>query len=862
MAVTTSFFWNQNDGVHLMNNVFTANNQFLPEVAANAARTEFFGAWSDGSNGIQAEGRVIASDGRPVSDEFTINVANNTGIQFDADVAGLSDGSFVAVYQDLNSDLGGDIRATFFTSAGSATFINMSVDTSAADDSQPRVAALANDAFVVTWTRGIGDSDIRAAIFKPDPNPDAGPRATPLLVDGSAGTQTAPDVAALASGNFVEVWEDDSNHTVYFRRFDSNGIALDPSRVAIDGIGTVNKDIHVVGLSDGGFAVAYTDNGWGISGTEITFQIFNGDGTARTGFIRANDAALGGLEGGDQDRPTITTLGDGLIVVGWQDEITKTTYAQVFDPAGNAMGTNQALNVSAIEADFAGLSGADLAIVLQSTVEESPGNGNSIRAGVIEFTRSFNGDNADNIIVGLNDGLRQIFSGQGGDDTFIAGNGPNMFIGSEDLIDTDVDTVSYVNSIAGVTANLADSTQNRGPAAHDTYFFVENLTGSNFNDTLVGDKGANALHGGAGNDKLTGGAGNDVIDGGDGGDIAFFSGLRSAYKVFLESDGAHVVGPDGSDLLHNVESFVFDDTAIAAPQPTHWSNSVAVGAHPAGWVPSAGVSDFSGDGTADIGWFNPTTGDIDLWTIQNGQFAGSIDVGTHPAGWSPAVAGNFDASGGSDIAWYNPSSHDIDIWKLAGGHWAGSVDLGSHPAGWNPSGAGDFNHDGTQDILWYNPISGDAEIWLLSNAHWAGSVDIGTHPAGWRPAGAGDFDGDGTSDVAWYNPTTNDVEIWKIANGHWAGSFDVGSHPAGWTLAGVGDFNGDGISDILWHNPASGDVDVWRIVGNHWDGSMDIGAHPTGSNIVGLNDLNHDGRADVVWQDTATGAIENWILGN
>jgi len=683
-------------------------------------------------------------------------------------------------------------------------------------------------------------------------------------VDASPGAQTKSDVAGLAFGVFVEVWEDDSNHTVYFRRFAPDNIPLDPDRVPIDGIGTVNTDIHVVGLNDGGFAVSYTDNGWGISGTEVTFQIFNGNGTARTGFIRANNALLGGIEAGDQDRSTITTLGNGMIVVGWQDENSGVTYSQVFDAAGNAIGTNQAINIHAIESGFAGLSGAEMAVVLQSTNQDGAGNGNSIREGVDEFTRTFFSDNAGDTIVGLNDGLRQIFDGHGGNDTFIAGNGPNLFIGSEDSIDTDIDTVSYANSTAGLTANLADPTQNKGAAAHDIYVLVENLTGSNFNDTLVGDNGANTLNGGAGNDHLTGGRGNDIIDGGDGGDFASFAGPRSAYNVFLRSDGVHVTGPDGSDLLHNVETFVFDDMAIAAPLPTHWSNSVALGAHAAGWAPTAGVGDFSGDGTADIGWFNPTTGDIDLWTIQNGKFAGSIDVGSHPLGWTPAAAGDFDASGSSDIAWYNPSNHDVDIWKLAGGHWAGSVDVGTHPAGWSPSGSGDFNRDGTQDILWYNPTSGDAEIWLLNNAHWAGSVDIGTHPAGWRPAGVGDFDGDGTSDVLWYNLTTNDAEIWKIVNGHWAGSFDLGSHPAGSAIEGIGDFNGDGTSDILWHNPTSGDVDIWRIVGDHWDGSTDVGPHPPGSNIVGVDDLNHDGRADIVWQDTATatGAIDNWMLGN
>ena len=83
-----------------------------------------------------------------------------------------------------------------------------------------------------------------------------------------------------------------ATNEVYFRRFRSDGIALDADRVLIDSAGAINEDIHVVALADGGFAVAYTDNGWGIDGTEITFRIFNADGTTRTDYIRANDVGL------------------------------------------------------------------------------------------------------------------------------------------------------------------------------------------------------------------------------------------------------------------------------------------------------------------------------------------------------------------------------------------------------------------------------------------------------------------------------------------------------------------------------------------------------------------------------------------
>ncbi|MGF1464203.1 MAG: hypothetical protein ACFB2Z_13785 [Maricaulaceae bacterium] len=71
------------------------------------------------------------------------------------------------------------------------------------------------------------------------------------------------------------------------------------------------------------------------------------------------------------------------------------------------------------------------------------------------------------------------------------------------------------------------------PAATGTFTGIENLSGSAFDDTLIGDEGDNVLDGGAGADTLTGAGGDDTfvsdgldtIDGGEGFDTVDFSGL-------------------------------------------------------------------------------------------------------------------------------------------------------------------------------------------------------------------------------------------------------------------------------------------------------------------------------------------------
>ena len=106
--------------------------------------------------------------------------------------------------------------------------------------------------------------------------------------------------------------------------------------------------------------------------------------------------------------------------------------------------------------------------------------------------------------------------GMGGDDTLIGGGGNDMLEGGtgDDRITggDGIDTASYNGATPAVTVNLSlTAAQNTIGAGTDTLSTFENLRGSAYNDTLVGDGHANSFDGGAGNDILTGGAGNDTF---------------------------------------------------------------------------------------------------------------------------------------------------------------------------------------------------------------------------------------------------------------------------------------------------------------------------------------------------------------
>ncbi|WP_340588073.1 calcium-binding protein [Erythrobacter alti] len=86
----------------------------------------------------------------------------------------------------------------------------------------------------------------------------------------------------------------------------------------------------------------------------------------------------------------------------------------------------------------------------------------------------------------------------------------------------------------------------------------------------TGNEIANTIIGNAGNNVLKGAEGDDTLDGGDGEDIAAFSGLRSEYTITLLVGGnVEVSGPDGTDLLINIERLKFSDMTIDAPVGFH-----------------------------------------------------------------------------------------------------------------------------------------------------------------------------------------------------------------------------------------------------------------------------------------------------
>jgi len=181
----------------------------------------------------------------------------------------------------------------------------------------------------------------------------------------------------------------------------------------------------------------------------------------------------------------------------------------------------------------------NVAIAYGATIERAVGGGGNDRLV---------GNAADNLLIG-NDGSDRLEGGGGndilqggvgadllyggaGNDTLTGGDGADILFGGAGADHLDgglgADWVRFIEAASGVTMSLLTGTGTIGDAAGDVYIEIENvsgsewgdsLTGSNFDNQILGEGGDDMILGRSGHDFLLGGAGDDIIDGGFGNDI-------------------------------------------------------------------------------------------------------------------------------------------------------------------------------------------------------------------------------------------------------------------------------------------------------------------------------------------------------
>ncbi len=210
------------------------------------------------------------------------------------------------------------------------------------------------------------------------------------------------------------------------------------------------------------------------------------------------------IYGGAGDDILIAGKGDDFLYGGTGNDLLVAAAGQDYFDGGTGIDT--------VDFTYAS-SGADIDLTLNQ-IDFGSSVESIISIENVIGTRGSNiitGDDGDNIL----DGFK-------GDDTLYGGLGNDTLLGgdNDDVIDGGggIDTVSYENASFSVVIDLqAGTTANDGYNDTDTLISIENVKGSDNDDTIIGSSGDNVLEGWLNDDDLQGGAGNDgyIFNAGD-----------------------------------------------------------------------------------------------------------------------------------------------------------------------------------------------------------------------------------------------------------------------------------------------------------------------------------------------------------
>jgi len=603
-------------GGEIFVNTTTVGQQFYPTIAALTDGGFAVAWWHDNQTTWPWEDKIFVqifnADGTTRGDEFVVHTTDMRG--HTPAMTALPNGQFVVVWAGGTPEgvgTGSDIWAQVFNADGSKAGDQLLVNTTVTGmQGGPTVAALGDGRFVVSWDDTSPSSDdpseyaVRAQIVDP--------RSSAVSFEGTAagdqygGTvfgdtlngHAGADVLFGADGNdALDGGEDDdmldggggADVLLGGAGLDTVSYARAVSGVTVSlatGVGargdaegdTLTGVENLIGSAfddsltgDAGANVLTGKSGndvlTGLDGDDILAgeagadQLDGGAGTDVASYASSAAAVIANLStatGSNGDAAGDTFAGiEGLAGSAFADTLIGDGNANLLaGGAGNDLldgsagsdtlegGEGDDLLVGSSEADrLRGGAGSDTAVYSAAaaavvvSLAAGTGSGSDAQGDTLVEVENIVGSAFADVLTG--DANANTLTGGGGGDRLEGGAGS--------------DTASYVTAGSAVTVSLATGGGAGSDAQGDVLISIENLTGSAFNDTLVGDNNANVLAGGDGADQLNAGGGVDT---------ASYSDSTAAVTVSLMSGTGSGGAAEGDVLvqIENITGSAFNDT--------------------------------------------------------------------------------------------------------------------------------------------------------------------------------------------------------------------------------------------------------------------------------------------------------------
>ena len=298
--------------------ISTIEDYYGPDIATRA-EGDFVVAWTasvSAQNAYDIRARRLDSSGAALGSEIAVNVAT-AGEQIEADVAMNASGGFVVVWEDRNT---GYLGSRMFDGDGLPLADSLNVGGSISGSELPRILTTAGDDFLVAW-HGDGETDFDIYARRVSSSGELGDLY--LVNEFTSGAQSKVDIAQLADGDFVAVWQDrfrdGSGFGLFGRKLDSSGMPVG-SDFAVNGYLTGDqKEASVAALPDGGFMVVWQDHGQEESGADdqapgLRARRFDAEAVPMADSFQVNTFTQG-----RQEEPRIVVGDEGTMVVVWED---------------------------------------------------------------------------------------------------------------------------------------------------------------------------------------------------------------------------------------------------------------------------------------------------------------------------------------------------------------------------------------------------------------------------------------------------------------------------------------------------------------------------------------------------------------